>query len=149
MAVQSSVNLKNFPLFTSGATLKKDNVTLLQDAARATPLLRGTLMAKVAASGKWVPFTDEAAVDGSSTPRGVLVSDDVPAAALVAGDVTGAVIVVGGDIATIDGQQLVIENAKTLATVIGAGVEIRTVEDELSRIGIFVENTLDIDKFEN
>ena len=149
MAVQNSSNLASQAFILSGQSLIKDNETLLQDAGRATPLAFGTLMAKVAASGKWVPFTDETATTGAATARGVYVGDAVAAADLVAGDVVGAPILVGGS-CTIDGQQLVIENSKTLGTVVGATtVNARTVRDDLERFGIFVEETIDIDGYEN
>lgn len=149
MAVQISANLSNLAFILSGVSLIKDSETLLQDAGRATPLAFGTLMAKVAASGKWVPLTDETAVDGTAVARGIYMGDAVAAADLVAGDVVGAPILVGGA-CTIDAQQLVIENSKTLATVVGATtVFAHTVRDDLESFGIFVEDTIDIDEFEN
>jgi hypothetical protein len=158
MAMQSSATLKNFPLILSGALLVRDNETLLTDGARATVLKRGTVMAQVAASKKWVPLTDIAAVTtGAAVARGILLSEDVTAAALVAGDVTGQVILVGGAAVTLDAQQVVLENYLTLNTVVSddpAGadndvVNVRRNEDDLARIGLFVENTIDISKLEN
>jgi hypothetical protein len=158
MAMQSSATLKNFPLILSGALLVRDNETLLTDGARATVLKRGTVMAQVAASKKWVPLTDIAAVTtGAAVARGILLSEDVTAAALVAGDVTGQVILVGGAAVTLDAQQVVLENSLTLNTVVSddpAGadndvVNVRRIEDDLARIGLFVENTIDISKLEN
>jgi hypothetical protein len=158
MAMQSSATLKNFPLILSGAPLVRDNETLLTDGARATVLKRGTVMAQVAASKKWVPLTDIAAVTtGAAVARGILLSEDVTAAALVAGDVTGQVILVGGAAVTLDSQQVVLENSLTLNTVVSddpAGadndvVNVRRIEDDLARIGLFVENTIDISKLEN
>jgi hypothetical protein len=136
----------------------RDNETLLTDGARATVLKRGTVMAQVAASKKWVPLTDIAAVTtGAAVARGILLSEDVTAAALVAGDVTGQVILVGGAAVTLDAQQVVLENSLTLNTVVSddpAGadndvVNVRRIEDDLARIGLFVENTIDISKLEN
>lgn len=148
MAVQASTNQTNFTFILSGEGLHR-TVTLLTDAGRATPLVYGTLMAKVAASGKWVPFTDETATDGTAIARGVYVGTDVTAAALVAGDVLNAPVLVGGN-CTIDSAQLTIENSKTLATVVGATtVTAHTVQDDLESFGIFVEDTIAIDGTEN
>lgn len=145
MALQGQTDHKNFPLVTSGRTLVRSAQIILTDAGRSTVLKRGTVMAQVAASGKWVPFTDETATDGTGTARGILYSDDVAAAAIAAADVTDNVIIVAGFPATIDSQQIVIENSKTVATVIGATtVNARTVRDDLARIGLFVETTLDV-----
>lgn len=150
MAYQDSLNQQNFPFILSGRSFIKDAETLLQDAGRSTALVFGTLMAQVAATRKWVPFTDETATNGAATPRGIYVGEDVAAADLVAGDVTEVPILVGGDGITIDTQQLTIENSKTLNTVIGAtSVNARLVSDDLARIGIFVESTIDIDELEN
>ena len=149
MAVQESTTNQNFAFVLSGEALSR-SVTLLQDAGRgAAALVYGTLMAKVSATGKWVPFTDETAVDGTATARGIFVGDDVTGAALVAGDVTDVPIYVGGCF-TFDAQQLVIENSKLLTTVVGgATTENRTVQDDLESFGMYTELTVDIDELEN
>ena len=149
MAVQASRDNQNFEIVLSGISLVSEAETLLQDAGRATPLVYGTLMAKVAASQKWVPFTDETAVDGSAIPQGVYLGADITAAALVAGDVVDRPILEGGAL-TIDVQQLVIENSKLLTTVITVGTtDLRTVRDHLMAKGIFTESTVDITDLEN
>lgn len=151
MAVQDRVDQKNFPFILSGQSLSKDNETILQDAGRATPLARFTVMARIAASLKWVPLTDVTAVDGTAIARGIYLGDDIAAADLVAGDVVGAPILVGGG-CTVDTQQLVLENSVTLADVVVAAVAAvgtHVVEDDLAAFGIFVESTLDIDELEN
>jgi hypothetical protein len=148
MTVQSRADQANLAFILSGNSLFRDNETILTDAARVAPLVFGTVMAKVSASGKWVPFTDPTAVDGTATARGVYIGPDITAAALVAGDVVGVPVLFGG-CCTIDAQQLVIETG-TLATVVGAAtVNNHTVQDDLARFGIFVEDTIDIDAFEN
>lgn len=153
MAQQVRQNNTNAPnILYSGIALTEHDAVLEQDAARATVLGYGTLMAKVAASQKWVPFTDETAVDGSAVPLGIYVGEDVTAAALVAGDVTDAAILVGGQ-ALVDEEQLIIENSKTLATLISAlaaaPLWIVSVRDVLRMVGIFVESTIATSGFEN
>ena len=149
MAMQAERDNTNVAFILEGRSYVSEAATLLQDAGRATPLVYGTLMAKVAASQKWVPFTDETAVDGSAIPLGIYLGADIPAAALVAGDVVNSPILEGGA-CTIDVEQLTIENSKTLATVITVGTtDLRTVRDHLMDKGIFTESTTDITSFEN
>ena len=149
MSVQNSSNNANIPFILSGVGLSRDDQILLTDAGRATPLLSRTLLAKVAASQKWVPFINEAAVDGSAIPQGIYLGDDITAAAIVAGDIPDLFVLVGKDV-TVDVNQLVIEAAKTLDTVITVGTtDLRTVRDHLANRGIFVEETVDISGFEN
>lgn len=97
------------------------------------------------ASGKWVPFNPDA-VNGGQIPRGILLVDNVTAAALVAGDVTGQTILTGGA-CTVDSQQIIFDDGvSTLDTVLAGG---KTVRDYLAEIGIFSEDTIDIDGYEN
>ena len=152
MTVQASATNANFTLVLSGEALSR-SVTLLTDAGRTTALVYGTLMAKVAATQKWVPFTSEVAIDGSAIPQGIFVGNDVTAAALVAGDVVDVPVLVGG-LFTYDNQQLVIENSKLLTTVVPASNSAavyltQTVADYLECKGIFSELTVDIDGLEN
>lgn len=150
MAVQGRSDLQNFSLILHGETLVKDNETLLQDAGRSAPMLCGTVMAQIAATLKWVPLDDIALTTGAGLAKGVYLGDDVTAAALVAGDVTGALILAGGAAATLDGSLVVFENSLTAATVVEAAtVQARTIADDLARIGIFLEATIDIDELEN
>jgi hypothetical protein len=148
MSVQARADQQNFPFVLTGEALTRTE-TLLTDAGRTTPLVFGTLMAKIAATGKWVPFTDETAVDGTAIARGIFCGDDVAAADLVAGDVVDQPIYEGGCF-TFDTQQLVIENSKLLTTVVDAGaVSAHTVQDDLEKFGMFAEQTVDIDELEN
>ena len=150
MAVQNSTNNSTVPFVRSGISYSKEDQVLLQDAGRSADLAPFTLLAKVAASGKWVPFTDETATDGTAIPSAVYLGDTIAQADIVAGDVTGFGPILVGGACTVDDGQLVIENSKTLGTVIGAtSVNARTVNDELRNKGIFVEDTVDIDEFEN
>lgn len=158
MGMQGRTNFTNYVLFLAGATIHKDSEVIAQNGARATVLKYGTVMAQIAASRKWVPLTDVAAVDGSNVARGVYIGEDIAAATLVAGDVANCPIVVlghGGCIA--DASQLVLENSLTLNSVCSddpAGadngvVNVRRIEDDLIRIGITTVGTYDIDLLEN
>jgi len=137
------------PFIRYGMGTTKNDAVILQDAGRTEPLLYGTLMAKIAATGKWVPFTDETATDGSAIPQGFFVGSEVPAAALVAGDVTDVPILIGID-CIVSRSKIVMENSKTLDTVITVGTtDLRTVEDRLADRGLFIEDSVDISSFEN
>ena len=153
MPVQNRADLNNNPFILSGTSLAKNAEVLLTDAGRSVDLVRLTLMSKVAATGKWVPFTDETATDGTGIPQGIFLGDDVAAADLVAGDVVDQSILVGSAL-TYDDAQLVIENSKLLTTVILAtggadNVFTQTVADYLENKGMFAESTVDIAGFEN
>jgi len=158
MAVQGRTDFTNFPFFTGGSTIIKDAETILTDGARAAALKFGTVMAQVAASRKWVPLTDVAALDGSNAARGIYIGEDIAAATIVAGDVANCPIVVGGyDGCSVDSSLLVLENSLTINSVCSddpagadnGAVNVRRIEDDLARIGIFVEATTDINKLEN
>jgi hypothetical protein len=145
MAVQGRLNLATYTFILSGQAYALTNETLKQDAGRAADLLANTVVSLDPVTNKWVPFTDEAAVDGTEKPTGVIL-DTVAQADIVAGDVTGISVLVGAGCA-VDKSMLVIENAKTLLTVIGT-LNI-TVEQCLRWAGIYMEPTIDITSFEN
>lgn len=150
MAVSVRLDNVNAPFILGGYPYTDQVAVLSQDGARATVLAFGTVMAKIAATQKWEPFTNAAAIDGTAIPLGIYVGDDVLAATLVAGDVTDAAILVGGGGVLVDVNQLTIENSLTLATVIAAGaIAAQTVRDFLANIGIFVENTVATSAAEN
>ncbi len=152
MNVQASQDNSSVPFIRFAKPAVIDELAVLsQDAGRTTVLASKTLMAKIAATQKWEPFTDETATDGTAIPQGIYVGPDITAAALVAGDITDNQILVGA--ALIDKNQLVIENSKTLDTVINAtgaadNINIKTVRDYLADKGLFVEDTTDISEFQ-
>lgn len=149
MAVQVSTNNITVPFVRDGVPFVKDNEVLVQDAGRSGNMVAYTLMAYNPTSAKWVPFTDETATDGTQWPRGILMKTYTEAA-IKAGDIADVPIVVGGRGLVIDNSQLVIENSKTLATIINspAGTN-KNVENVLNEIGIFVQVTVDIDAYQN
>lgn len=148
MNVQTSIVNKVLAFILYGIGYSRPDQTILTDAGRTTVLAFGTLMAKIAATQKWVPFTDETATDGTASPQGIYIGPDIAAADLVAGDIADAHILVGQ--ASVDADQLVIENSKTLNTIIGVtSVNARTVKDQLAFRGLFVEDTIQISAQEN
>jgi len=148
MSVQSRLNNAVIAFILAGLGLNKTDQILLTDAGRTTPLVFGTLLAKVAATQKWVPFISETATDGTASPQGIYIGADITAADIVAGDITDLSVLTGD--AVVDVNQLVIENSKTLDTIIGVtSVNARTVRDQLAFRGIFAEDTVNISSFEN
>jgi hypothetical protein len=147
MPVQSRNDVTINRLFLSGDLAVEDSATLLTDAGRTTPLVNRTVMAKDPTLKKWVPLTDVAAVDGTDTPRGIFIGDDITAAALVAGDVLNQSIVVAGSVGTFDRDLIVLENSLTLDTEIVAGL--KTIEDALRELGLVPESVEYVSQHEN
>lgn len=147
MTVQASENQTNHPFILNEESKTKEAETVSQDAGRTADLERYTLMSFNPTTAEWEPFTDETATDGTQFPRGIILAT-IETAALVAGDVDGIPILVGD--AVVDENQLVIENSKTLDTVINvpAGINI-SVEEALRLMGIFTAATRAIEEFEN
>ena len=150
MPLQASIDNANIPFIQGANAFSRDDQVLFTDAGRTTVLAQFTLLAKIAATKKWVPFTNEAATDGTAIPQGIYLGDDIAAADIAAADVVDLQVLVGGDGVPVDVNQLVIENSKTLDTVITVGTtDLRTVRDHLANRGIFIEETVDISSFEN
>ena len=146
--VRNDIVNKSIILVDAGSFSKGDLV-IAQDAGRTAVLAFGTLLAKVAASGKYTPFINEAAVDGTALPVAIYLGPEISAADLVAGDIEDVVALLGGNV-KIDQDRVVIEAAKTFATVIGAAtIHAKTVEDVLSDRGIFLGTAEDSTSFEN
>ena len=150
MGVQSRADRvnKSFILDASLA-FTKDDAVIFQDGARAIPLVFGTVMARIAATGKYVPFTDETATNGTAQPVAIYMGEDILAADIVAGDVDDVLMLIGGTVLG-DINRLVIENGKLLTTVIAAAsIAAKTVEDALQDKGIFFGASANSTSFEN
>lgn len=149
MALQTRLDVDLTPLIRAGQSAVEQTAILFTDAGRSTPLVFGTLLAKIAATEKYEPFTDETATDGTALPSGIYIGPDIPAADIVAGDVLDIPVLVGNGV-YIDENKVTIENSKLMSTVIGAAtVNARTVKDQLRWGGIFTLDTVDISSFEN
>lgn len=149
MAVQSRLDNTTEPLILSKDSLVRDE-TIAQDGARTTPLLFGTVMAKIAATGFWTPFISAAGVDGSAIPRGIYMGDELAAADLVAGDVESAPILVGN--ATVNEALVVFDDGTLNAeSVIGAAtIHSGMARDYIAAVSnIFFELTVPISEHEN
>ena len=154
MSVQDRLNITTVPFIRNGDSFVKEAETILQDAGRSVVLVPFTVMAKVAATQKWVPLTSLTTTTGASVAQGVYMGDEIAAADLVAGDVVDSPILVGGSCLVDDGQIILDEGTLTLDDVFSSSdatnvYEVITVRDQLARRGIFVESTVDIDSFEN
>ena len=146
MAVQSRQDISTVPLIRSGDTF----VTLETLAySSGDDLERGTVLAKKSADGKYVAFTDESATDGSALPAGIYLGPTIDDSDLDGTDIDNVEVLTGGA-CTIDASQVLLHNSKTLNTAIGGSAAFNaTVRDILAWRGIFVEETVDIDEFEN
>lgn len=122
--------------------IRTDEAVLLQDAGRgAADLVCFTLLGKIAATGKYAPYS-AAATDGSAMkPAIYLGPNDILAADIVAGDVTGLSVLEFG--AIVDEGKLVLE-AGTLDTLVGTGVTTDTVRNILEKLSIKFRETENI-----
>jgi len=122
MSVQTNLDIDTTPfiLLELPRAVRVDNAVILKNTGRSGDLAPYTLMAQVAASSKWVPWTSSAAVDGSAIPAGIFLPSDIQGAiteaAIKAADVTDVSILKFG--AEFDEAKLVIENSLTLETVV-------------------------------
>jgi len=108
---------------------------LVQDGSRSGDLEPFTLVAKIAATGKWAPFTDETAVDGTAIARGIYVGPTVAEDDIIAGDVENFPVLLRD--AEFREDWLVIENSQTLDTVFATGtIHAVTVRDHLMQLNL-------------
>ncbi len=149
MALQARENIDLTPAIRGGQSAVEHNAIYVNDGGRSTPLLFFTLLAKIAASGKYTAFIDETATGGDGIPAGIYIGPDILAAAIVAGDVLNLPVLIGAGV-FVDFNKLIIENSKLLTTILSTGtVNSRTVKDQLRWLGIFDVDTVDITSFEN
>ena len=106
-----------------------------QDGGRSLDFATYTLLGKLASGQEYRAYVDETAVDGTAIPAGIYVGPTIAAADIVAGDVAGIHVLVFG--AWFDANRLIIENSKTLETIIGTGtIHAKTVRDYLFYRGL-------------
>ena len=149
MSVQNRTDLSAVPFIRSGESLVIQG-TVTQDAGRVGDMERYTLMSYRAGglgAVKWYPFRDETVAGGDQFPKGFLMAT-LTEAEIQAGDVEDVPILRAN--AIVDEDQIVIENSKTLETVINNPANLNhTVRDVLAWSGLFPEKTVDIDGYEN
>lgn len=119
----------------SGPAINITDAIFKQDGGRSTDLEPFTLLSRIAAGQEWRAFVDEGAVDGTAIPQGIYTGPAIPAADIVAGDVPDLCVLIAD--AWFDENRLIIENSKTLETVITIGTtDLKTVRDHLRTIGL-------------
>ncbi len=147
--VQTEIDNSTVPFirFSGPAAIQQDGI-LLQDAGRgAVALVQYTLLAYNPTSKKFVPYTNNAATDGTAHPAGIYLGPDITGADIVAGDIADLLVLVGS--AFYDVDQLTIENSKTLDTIITVGTtDLRSVREHLRTLSLFDEDTIDASSFE-
>lgn len=159
MAIWASQANNTFPFILAGSGYVLDTETILTDAGRTVPLYQYTIMSQIASSGKWVPWllANYNGTTGTQYPMGILMTDGgFTYQVYAAGDILNAMILVGGG-CQVDSSQLVFDLGSTGVASPAALTGIPTVPTNLAmtaqRIlelrGIFVTQTIAIDKLEN
>jgi len=97
----------------------------------------------ITADGDFVPLA-VGDVNGGGRVAGVYLSGEIAAADIVAADVVDLPILIGGSL-TFDASQLVIEGGADLDTVLASGL---TIREEMAVLGMFAEDTVDVDSYE-
>ena len=147
MAVESIEDLVNQPFIREGKA-NMDTGTFKTNGSRSGAVVAFTLLSIDTATGYWTTFTDETATDGTQIPQGISFRA-ITEAAIKAGNVGDYQVYRGGDF-TFDQNQLTIENAKTLATVITVPTNLKLrVRDWLQKAGMTPVDVVDIDAYEN
>jgi hypothetical protein len=98
----------------------------------------------VTADGDYTPLLVDG-LSGIGAVEAIYMGPSITAAALVAADITDCLILKGG-LCVVEEAAVVLENSLTLASVLQSGL---SVEEELNRIGIFVQAVIDADGYEN
>jgi hypothetical protein len=148
--IQTEGQLDNTPFLLSGTPIKTTTSVIKQIAGHVGDLKQFTLMAKIGEggdAGKWLPFTDEAATDGTAIPQGIYVGADIAEASIQGGDISDVEILIGGNVMVAE-EKLVIEAGKTLDTIIIVGTtDKRTVRDHLQDAAITPRPTIYINEY--
>ena len=98
----------------------------------------------VAADGDYVPLAIDG-VGGAGRVAGIYMGEDIPVATIVAGDVANNSLLLGG-VCTFTKGTAVVDGGGAVTDILPSGL---TVEEELARLGIFLEDTVNISTFEN
>jgi hypothetical protein len=148
MAAQASSNLSNKPFVVHGTPGTDSRYPFKQDAGRSGALAEFTLLAFDSTNRKWVAYTDETATDGTAIPRAISISSATEAE-IKAGDVSNFWVYYTGPF-RFDESKLVIENSKTLNTVVNVPTNLKKTVRELLHDIDMIPVTVDaIDRTEN
>ncbi len=146
LQIKTTNNTTGFYL-NGGAPLIRDNEIIVTDGG-GVAIAPYTVMGYNPTTGKWDPFTNLAATDGTAWPTGIYIGDEITAAEIQAGDVTGVSIMVGAQTALqVDESQLVFEaGTLSLASICGpntpaAGDLILSCRQALNRLNIYPQLT--------
>lgn len=138
--VQVQTNITSHPYILDGVPFT-ERVTLAQDAARSTALVKGTVMTYDPTDEDWAPWTDETATDGTQRPCGIIL-EDITAAALVAGDIENVPMIVGGRGLVINEDLLTFENSLTKDTIVNVPTNFNMAAWQcLALLGIYFVDT--------
>lgn len=160
MAYQARVDQNSFPLILNGVGAMYDNAGIVTDAARTVPLAQYTVMAQIASTGLWVPWTSNnlGAATGAQYPMGILMNDGgFTAAQIVAGVTSGAWILYAARGVFIDYSQLIFDAGPTGILGLNTLASIPTLptslalqaEQILAMRGFIMDNVTALDNKEN
>lgn len=129
--------------FVSGTEGPGSAISVLTAGAAGTDISGAGYLNGLTGTGTATAGTGGGGVD---SPRGIYLGGSITAAELVAGDVVDRPILVGG-CCTVDSGQIVLENSLAVTDVVESKGDI--IRGVLATNGIYLEDTIDADEFEN
>ncbi len=131
--------------FFSPTTGAGSTITVLTAGASGTDISGSGFLNGLTGTGT---VTAGSGTNSAYLPAGILISSDIAAADLVAGDVTYQSVLTGG-VVRFDKNLITLENSLTLADVITVGGLDVTIEQYLAQLGLYAQDSVDIDEYEN
>jgi hypothetical protein len=122
-------------IIRSSPALYLTNAVFRGDGGRSIDLETYTLLSQYENNQDYTSFVNETAADGTAIPAAIYVGPTITAAEIAASDIANLHVLIFG--AWFDESKLVIENAKTLETIIGTGtIHAKTVRAYLHYRGL-------------
>jgi hypothetical protein len=122
-------------IIRSGPALHLADAVFRGDGGRSIDLETFTLLSQYEDNQDYTSFVNEAAADGTAIPAGIYMGPTITAADIASSDIANLDVLIFG--AWFDESRLVIENAKTLETIIGTGtIHAKTVRAYLHYRGL-------------
>jgi hypothetical protein len=147
MGITTRAAIDTVPFLRGGAPLTIYG-TINQDGGRSGDMLNGTLMGRLAITGKWVPLAP-AATDGSQFPRGILARTLLEAD-IQAGEIPDVPIIKGGSPPIIVASDQLIVETGDINTVVNQPAQINSrVEDLMIWANMYVLDNQDIERLQS
>lgn len=146
MAVQQQTDISTHPYIVDGVP-KTQRVSIADNDSRSGALVKGTVMAYDPTNTNWVPWTDEAAADGTQYPAGILL-DTYTEAEVKAGPIANASMIVGGPV-ILNEDLVTFENSLTKDTIVNVpDTSDKAAWQILGQIGIHLVDTVEGTSYE-